>query len=477
MTIRDARGRPHNITRNSCASLSLKPPLVLWSIRREARAAAIYAAARAFAVNVLAADQQTLSMRFSAPVGDRFAGIVYERRLNGVPLLAGCVTWIECQVHDRRPAGDHIILIGEVHRVRSSDRLPFICRRIFGRDTLALGREFSVNASGMMFWGERQTDDWKAGSTGGKMPSQLICISHGLLMQMLISVEEPQVDLRARFFHELKACSATLVEFNPDLVVIFGPGYFDELFYELMQILCAGTFAQIFRDGHLGSDPLRVPRQLALDCAQYPHRQDFDAAISRQMRVGHGINIRPFKLRGSLCCYTVLPIFINCAADPRLSSRRVRNFASAVGEFFSDKDLRNTFIGSGEFSHDPSTPKLEFSPPDLAQGSPKRQKSLAGRAGCSRRGLSARRALCLWGRALVCRWKSNGITTFLRRSIFAWRIARRWSSRRSVGRHLRRTQVCTWSRRRPQRALGNLQIELRYYHLVPEFGLVVVGAA
>jgi len=154
MTTRDVQGAPHGITCNSFASLSLDPPLILWSIRRQARAATIYAEAEFFAVNVLAADQQALSKRFSSPLDDRFAGVACEKGLHGVPLLAGCVTWMECRIHDRRPGGDHLILIAAPLRVTCFDRLPLIFWRgkYFDRDVLEAGRSLGTDAPDMMFW-------------------------------------------------------------------------------------------------------------------------------------------------------------------------------------------------------------------------------------------------------------------------------------------------------------------------------------
>ena len=85
------------------------------------------------------------------------------------------------------------------------------------------------------------------------------------------------------------------------------------------------------------------------------------------MKVDHGTTIPLLKLTGALARYDVLPIFVNCAADPRPSFRRVRAFGEAIGEFLADQDLRVTVIGSGGLSHDPPTPRLEQSPPEVAR--------------------------------------------------------------------------------------------------------------
>ena len=128
------------------------------------------------------------------------------------------------------------------------------------------------------------------------------------------------------------AASAALHAFNPDLVVVFGPDHFNGFFYELMPAFCIGTSAEGSKDWHLESGPLRVPRELALSCVRFLQARDFDVAISHQMKVDHGMTIPLYKLTGALARYDVLPVFVNCAADPRPSFRRVRAFGEAIGD-------------------------------------------------------------------------------------------------------------------------------------------------
>src|SRR3990167_4764189 len=161
------------------------------------------------------------------------------------------------------------------------------------------------------------------------MTVQLICASHSPLM--LTDVEESQNGVHAQFFRELEQCSAALHKFNPELIVVFGPDHFNGFFYELMPMFCIGTAAQGSKDWHLEAGPLRVPRQTALDCVRHLHARDFDVALSHEMKVDHGITIPLYKLTGALNRYDVLPVFINCAADPRPSFKRVRNFGAALG--------------------------------------------------------------------------------------------------------------------------------------------------
>src|SRR5262245_35425866 len=197
------------------------------------------------------------------------------------------------------------------------------------------------------------------------MSVQLICCSHSPLMTT--DVEESTPDLHAAFFRELDSCAAALHAFRPDLVVVFGPDHFNGFFYELMPAFCIGTAAMGTRDWHLESGPLRVPRELALACVLYLQGRAFDLALSHDMKVDHGITIPLYKLTGALNRYDVLPVFVNCAADPRPSFRRVRAFGEAIGDFLAQQDMRITLVGSGGLSHDPPTPRLDLSPPDVAQ--------------------------------------------------------------------------------------------------------------
>lgn len=121
-----ADGTPVGLTVNSFNSVSLEPPLVLWSLRRESPTLPLFQAAPRFAVNVLAEDQTDLSNRFASPVDDRFAGMVWETGALGVPLLPGCAARLECRTEAIHPGGDHLIFIGRVERVDCGDRPPLI---------------------------------------------------------------------------------------------------------------------------------------------------------------------------------------------------------------------------------------------------------------------------------------------------------------------------------------------------------------
>ncbi len=126
MTACAADGRPVGVTVNSFASVSLDPPLVLWSLGRQSEYLAVFETSSHFAVNVLAADQLDLSLRFSQTARENFVDIEWQTGAGGAPLLAGCCAWFECRSETRHPGGDHLILVGRVENIRRQAKPPLI---------------------------------------------------------------------------------------------------------------------------------------------------------------------------------------------------------------------------------------------------------------------------------------------------------------------------------------------------------------
>ena len=109
-------GTPVGLTANSFNSVSLEPPLVLWSLARTASTMAVFSACTHYAVNVLSAAQVSLAQQFAARGIDRFAGVEHTLGNHGVPLLAGALATFECFSRSQHAEGDHIIFVGEVER-------------------------------------------------------------------------------------------------------------------------------------------------------------------------------------------------------------------------------------------------------------------------------------------------------------------------------------------------------------------------
>jgi len=118
MTTRDADGRYVGITVNSFSSVSLDPPLVSFCLDRNANSLKPFLDAAHFSVNVLAEGQEPLSAAFArSSAGDKFSGVAFEISETGCPLLADCLSHLECAREAVHDAGDHLIVIGRVIRL------------------------------------------------------------------------------------------------------------------------------------------------------------------------------------------------------------------------------------------------------------------------------------------------------------------------------------------------------------------------
>ena len=124
ITARDASGRPHGMTANSLASVSLEPPLVLLSIDHAAAMHDLLTTASVFAVNILASSQETISRRFAQDREERFEGVGYQESPRGLVLLDGALAHIECERAATHEAGDHTILVGRVVAGSATDGRP-----------------------------------------------------------------------------------------------------------------------------------------------------------------------------------------------------------------------------------------------------------------------------------------------------------------------------------------------------------------
>jgi len=116
---------PVGITANSFSSVSLDPPLVLWSIARSSRRFDAFAGARFQAIHILGAGQIDLSRRFFRD-GRDFAGLDTAPGLGGVPLIRGALALLECEIVSRMDCGDHLVLIGHVRAMETSDGEPLV---------------------------------------------------------------------------------------------------------------------------------------------------------------------------------------------------------------------------------------------------------------------------------------------------------------------------------------------------------------
>lgn len=126
VTTRSSDGTYTGVTCSSFNSVSLDPPLILWSLDKKAYSRPIFQAAEFWAVHVLAADQEAVSNQFARAGGDKFCGIKTEPGLGDIPLLIDCSTRFQCITEHAYEGGDHIIFVGRVLDFDHTHRAPLL---------------------------------------------------------------------------------------------------------------------------------------------------------------------------------------------------------------------------------------------------------------------------------------------------------------------------------------------------------------
>ncbi len=116
ITTRLDDGRFFGLTASSFNSVSLDPPLVLWSLSQSASSLPVFTDNSHYVINVLSAEQAPLAERFAQRIDNRFEGVAFDLSHTGLPILHGAAAWFECHNRSRYPEGDHVIFVGEVER-------------------------------------------------------------------------------------------------------------------------------------------------------------------------------------------------------------------------------------------------------------------------------------------------------------------------------------------------------------------------
>jgi len=117
VTAMTSDGKPIGLTASSFNSVSLDPPLVLWSLARAAASLPAFSTGSHYAINILAADQKLLAEKFAVKGADRWTGVAFTHGCGNAPLLTGAAAVFECFNRSRYEEGDHVIFVGEVERV------------------------------------------------------------------------------------------------------------------------------------------------------------------------------------------------------------------------------------------------------------------------------------------------------------------------------------------------------------------------
>lgn len=129
VTTLDPDGRPVGLTINSFNSVSLVPPLILWSLSLRAPSLSAFRASGGFVINILSEGQDDLGRRFATPSVDKFAGVRHRPGVLGMPILAETAAYLECRSYARTPGGDHEIHLGEVVALQDHGHEPLIYHR------------------------------------------------------------------------------------------------------------------------------------------------------------------------------------------------------------------------------------------------------------------------------------------------------------------------------------------------------------
>ena len=119
-------GKPYGLTCNSFASVSINPPLVLWSLGMYSQGLPVFQNATHFAVNVLGASQQALATKFAKSSVDKFENVDWKPGLGNAPLLADSVAWFQCRAANRYYGGDHVIFLGAVEAYAYNRKEPLL---------------------------------------------------------------------------------------------------------------------------------------------------------------------------------------------------------------------------------------------------------------------------------------------------------------------------------------------------------------
>src|SRR5215470_12379909 len=114
VTTRGADGTPAGLTVNSFNSVSLEPPLVLWSLAHKAQSLDAFRNCERYLVHVLAVNQLAVASVFATRGADKFGTTKWAPNASGLPLLEGCIAWFECGNRRQYDEGDHLILVGRI---------------------------------------------------------------------------------------------------------------------------------------------------------------------------------------------------------------------------------------------------------------------------------------------------------------------------------------------------------------------------
>lgn len=149
LTARAADGRLYGVTINSFSSVSLDPPLVLFSLSRGLHTLRALLSAETFAIHFLREDQRHVSTRFATTFANKWDDIRYREGVTGCPVIEPALAVLECRLYAQYDGGDHVIIVGRIaHIERQSDENPLVFFRgryhRIGAEAIALADETEI---------------------------------------------------------------------------------------------------------------------------------------------------------------------------------------------------------------------------------------------------------------------------------------------------------------------------------------------
>ncbi len=126
VTARDAAGKPVGVTASSFNSVSMDPPMILWSLGRQCSSFKAFMDCDHFAVHVLSADQDGMAMHFARSGGEKFTDLIWHAGLGGAPVLDEYLALFQCHSKHKYDGGDHVIFVGQVVALDVRDASPLL---------------------------------------------------------------------------------------------------------------------------------------------------------------------------------------------------------------------------------------------------------------------------------------------------------------------------------------------------------------
>lgn len=147
LTARTGEGALYGVTINSFSSVSLDPPLVLFSLSRRLHTLKALLSAETFAIHFLREDQRHVSTRFARARSDKWDDVGYREGVTGCPVIEPALAVLECRLYAQYDGGDHVIIVGRIaHIERQGDENPLVFFR--GRYH-TIGAEATAGDDGM----------------------------------------------------------------------------------------------------------------------------------------------------------------------------------------------------------------------------------------------------------------------------------------------------------------------------------------